>query len=136
MSENLTNLCSGSEIEWHLKFRQFWTVFRWSPYYFFAGHQLDCYNCGLNSTNGECDNFTPQNETYLVTCNPVKYQSCLTTTGKFGDVVGKKLSMKSSCYRLCRLDSCVSVKMNKTMFCEEMNKTSSKVANAPTSIHK
>jgi hypothetical protein len=54
----------------------------------FSGHQLDCFNCGLNSTNGECDHFNPSNVSFLVTCNPAKYQSCLTTTGKFGEVVG------------------------------------------------
>ena len=61
-------------------------------YYFMtlSGNQLDCFQCGLNSTSVDCDHFDRNNESFIVSCDPNKFQSCLTTTGKFGDVIGSE----------------------------------------------
>ena len=55
-----------------------------------AGLGIQCYECGENSVNGQC------NETYKGTVTECAYddQSCVATVGEFGDVIGKLVANK------------------------------------------
>ena len=55
-----------------------------------AGLGIQCYECGENSVNGQC------NETYKGAVTECAYddQSCVATVGEFGDVIGKSVAQQ------------------------------------------